>query len=323
MYRDETSDGDFEDPGDLNLYFLQDRIYNIVALTDTDGAVKERAWYEPYGKATVRRESDGQEQGASFFDNPYLFQGRRWCTESSLYYFRNRDLSPTLGRFVQRDPVGYVGGVSLYEFVSSAPSAFVDLLGLAAAQADDCEKSVCRVEKKLKVTLTGRDPRPGTIKWLVRFTAKYSNEPPAKCKNCTFVLYAKGYFRFNIPGREKPFDLPHILPGSGKPLSATEFRQDSPRIKADNCKLNKIDHFGPHIKGDPRKFAELIRKLRQLGATIDWDIHFKARILDNRNKDKVVQEVKYRLRVTGTLDKPQLNIGGEIIDEVGVGVPLK
>ena len=48
MYRDTTSDGDFADAGDVNVYYLQDRLFNVVALTDTDGAIVERTWYEPY-----------------------------------------------------------------------------------------------------------------------------------------------------------------------------------------------------------------------------------------------------------------------------------
>ena len=80
-------------------------------------------------KATCRDEPTDDEQGTSFFDNPYLFQARRWCTETNLYYFRHRDLSPTLGRFMQRDPIGYADGMNLYESFAGNPSAGVDPLG--------------------------------------------------------------------------------------------------------------------------------------------------------------------------------------------------
>ena len=37
MYRDTNSDGDFADGGDINVYYLQDRLFNVVGLTDTSG----------------------------------------------------------------------------------------------------------------------------------------------------------------------------------------------------------------------------------------------------------------------------------------------
>ena len=39
---------------------------------------------------------------------------------------------PTLGRWMQRDPVGYVDGMGLYEYVRSNPAALLDWLGLRA-----------------------------------------------------------------------------------------------------------------------------------------------------------------------------------------------
>ncbi len=40
MYRDTNEDGAFTDEGDVNVYYLQDRLFNVVALTDTDGALR-------------------------------------------------------------------------------------------------------------------------------------------------------------------------------------------------------------------------------------------------------------------------------------------
>ena len=62
--------------------------------------------------------------------NPYLFTGRRWDAEISLYYYRARHYSPTLGRWLQRDPLGYADGASLYGYGASNPVRFVDPWGL-------------------------------------------------------------------------------------------------------------------------------------------------------------------------------------------------
>jgi hypothetical protein len=45
-------------------------------------------------------------------------------------FARNRVYHPGLGRFLQRDPVGYRGGMSLYQYVGSDPAGYVDPFGL-------------------------------------------------------------------------------------------------------------------------------------------------------------------------------------------------
>ncbi len=43
---------------------------------------------------------------------------------------RNRNYHPDLGRWLQRDPLGYVDGMSLYEYVRGNPLKFLDPFGL-------------------------------------------------------------------------------------------------------------------------------------------------------------------------------------------------
>ena len=105
-------DKDTNDDGvcdDERYIYCQDANFNVVALTDDVGVIVEKTWYEAYGKPTCRNEQ-GNEQTTSHYGNPYLFQGRRYDSESTLYYFRNRYMSPVLGRFLTRDPIGYADG---------------------------------------------------------------------------------------------------------------------------------------------------------------------------------------------------------------------
>jgi len=49
---------------------------------------------------------------------------------TGLYHVRHRMYHPTLGRWIQRDPIGYADGMSLYEYAGSSPVGGVDPSGL-------------------------------------------------------------------------------------------------------------------------------------------------------------------------------------------------
>jgi RHS repeat-associated protein len=66
----------------------------------------------------------------SLYGNPWTFTGRRLDGETGLMYFRNRMYETGLGRFCQRDPIGYADGWSLYTYVSSNPCVSMDPMGL-------------------------------------------------------------------------------------------------------------------------------------------------------------------------------------------------
>lgn len=50
--------------------------------------------------------------------------------ETELYYVRARTYSPVLGRWLQRDPIGYAGGINLYEYVGGRAAVEIDPSGL-------------------------------------------------------------------------------------------------------------------------------------------------------------------------------------------------
>ncbi len=50
---DANTDGDITDPNEGEHYYLQDANFNVTAVVDNSGAVKERYAYTPYGEVTV------------------------------------------------------------------------------------------------------------------------------------------------------------------------------------------------------------------------------------------------------------------------------
>ncbi len=58
--------------------------------------------------------------------NEIIYCGYRFDAETQLYYVRNRTYSPVLGRWIQRDPIGYASGINLYGYVEGEPTGNSD-----------------------------------------------------------------------------------------------------------------------------------------------------------------------------------------------------
>lgn len=76
--------------------------------------------YGPYGES-------GALSGTSFG-----FTGQRYDAESGLYNYKSRYYSPSIGRFLQPDVIGYFDTLNLYAYTGNQPTNFIDALGLAS-----------------------------------------------------------------------------------------------------------------------------------------------------------------------------------------------
>jgi RHS repeat-associated protein len=99
--------------GTAALYYHRNQQYSIVGLSDAAGTLVERYAYTAYGELTILA-PDRTARTTSSFQNRYTYTGREWDAGLSLYYFRARWLDPKAGRFIGRDPLGYVDGLGLY-----------------------------------------------------------------------------------------------------------------------------------------------------------------------------------------------------------------
>ena len=119
-----------------NYYLLQDTLYRAVGLTNSSGAVVESYDYDPYGNTLIfsAPDSTGSWWGdaaaqSTFGGNSIIYCGYRFDPETENYYVRNRFYSPTLGRWLTRDPIGTSGGINLYGYVDSSPVGALDASG--------------------------------------------------------------------------------------------------------------------------------------------------------------------------------------------------
>ena len=129
--------------GTDDFYYAQDHLNSTVALVDEAGEVVERYEYDGYGSVRVfEKGSDGQwftadDEYWPGGSSPYTFTGRELDIIPSLYHgyawlmnYRHRTYDTHTGRFLQHDPLEYVDGMSLYEYVKSSPANASDPLGL-------------------------------------------------------------------------------------------------------------------------------------------------------------------------------------------------
>ncbi|HET6456060.1 MAG TPA: RHS repeat-associated core domain-containing protein [Armatimonadota bacterium] len=134
---DKDTDGDgvcTDAGGSSRFFYCQQANFNVVALAESDGDVVEKIKYDPYGEyAFIADGSTG---------NTLLFQGQRWNNESKLYCFKLRELSPQLGRFMQRDPAGYVNGMNTYQFAGGRPVDSLDPYGLVSARLQEIVEQI-------------------------------------------------------------------------------------------------------------------------------------------------------------------------------------
>jgi RHS repeat-associated protein len=114
------------DAANVAAYFNFDATGNTVALTGPTGGVLNRYAYTPFGTLLVRGETVA---------NPFQAVGQFgvMAENNGLEFMRARYYQPTLGRFLQQDPLNVAGDVNLYRYVGNNPITRVDPSGLAGS----------------------------------------------------------------------------------------------------------------------------------------------------------------------------------------------
>lgn len=113
-------------------YLHPDHLNTPRVASDTSQSVVWRWESDAFGLGEPESDPDGNGELITI---NLRFPGQYYDKETGYYYNYYRDYDPSLGRYIQSDPIGLLGGLNTYGYVYQNPLIYIDPYGLDASGA--------------------------------------------------------------------------------------------------------------------------------------------------------------------------------------------
>lgn len=104
-------------------YYLCDHLGTPNALINQRGDIAWAAQLDAWGQVV-------KEYNPHNLYQPIRLPGQHQDQDTGLYYNRYRYYEPRLGRYINQDPIGVLGGLNLYRYTDAKPLNKIDPIGL-------------------------------------------------------------------------------------------------------------------------------------------------------------------------------------------------
>ena len=102
-----------------------DHLGTPIALTDEQQNIVWAARLDPWGNLQ-------EEFNPNSISQPIRLPGQHHDKDTGLYYNRHRYYDPSIGAYINQDPLGYFGGLNLFSYADGVPLGAIDPQGLQA-----------------------------------------------------------------------------------------------------------------------------------------------------------------------------------------------
>lgn len=105
----------------VTVYYEQDGLGSVTSLSTSAATLVNTYAYDSFGRLNAT---------AGSVINPFQYTARDFDSETGLQYYRARYYDPSIGRFINEDPIGLEGGINAYAYVHNRPTDLNDPFGL-------------------------------------------------------------------------------------------------------------------------------------------------------------------------------------------------